>query len=120
MSSEPNPAQLERAALSDLFVEVGPDAPTLCDGWSTRDLAAHLVMRERRPDGALGIVVSKAAGHADKVQAQIAAQPWDELVDQVRNGPPRWSPTSSTRTTFSAPMTSSSPRLRSTRSSPVR
>jgi uncharacterized protein (TIGR03085 family) len=94
MSSEPNPAQLERAALSDLFVEVGPDAPTLCSGWTTRDLAAHLVMRERRPDGALGIVVSKAAGHADKVQAQIAAQPWSELVDKVRSGPPRWSPTS--------------------------
>jgi len=94
MSSEPNPARLERAALCDLLVEVGPDAPTLCGDWTTRDLAAHLVMRERRPDGALGIVVSKAAGHAEKVQAQIAATPWTELVDKVRSGPPRWSPTS--------------------------
>ena len=37
-------------ALCDLFEEVGPDAPTLCGDWTTRDLAAHLVMRERRPD----------------------------------------------------------------------
>lgn len=93
MSSEPYPAQTEREALCDLFIEVGPDAPTLCGDWTTRDLAAHLVMRERRPDGAVGIVVSKAAGYADKVQTGIAGTPWEELVAQIRSGPPVWSPT---------------------------
>ena len=87
------PAQQERAELSDLFDEIGPDAPTLCGDWTTRDLAAHLVMRERRPDGAVGIVFSKAAGYSDKVQAKIAATEWDDLVDTVRSGPPMWSPT---------------------------
>ncbi|MGB0112063.1 MAG: TIGR03085 family metal-binding protein [Ilumatobacteraceae bacterium] len=87
------PAQHERAALCDLFVEVGPDAPTLCGEWTTRDLAAHLVMRERRPDGAIGILVPKASGYADKVQAGIADQDWSTLVDRVRGGPPIWSPT---------------------------
>ncbi len=38
-------APIERAALADLMAELGPDAPTLCEGWTTRDLAAHLVVR---------------------------------------------------------------------------
>jgi uncharacterized protein (TIGR03085 family) len=86
------PAQAERRALSDLMLAVGPDAPTLCGDWTTRDLAAHLVMRDRRPDGAIGIVVSSAAGYAEKVQESIAATEWTSLVDQVRSGPPIWSP----------------------------
>jgi uncharacterized protein (TIGR03085 family) len=36
----------ERRELCDLLVELGPDAPTLCAGWTTADLAAHLVLRE--------------------------------------------------------------------------
>ena len=93
MASTSYPAQRERAALCDLFIEVGPDAPTLSGEWTTRDLAAHLVVRERRPDAAVGILVSKAAGYTDKVQAGVAAGDWDELVETVRSGPPIWSPT---------------------------
>lgn len=93
MAPNPNPAQRERAALSDLFTEVGPDAPTLCGDWTTRDLAAHLVVRERRPDAAVGIVVSKLAGYTDKVQGGVAGGDWDDLVETVRSGPPIWSPT---------------------------
>ena len=93
MASTSYPAQHERAALCDLFSEVGPDAPTLCGDWTTRDLAAHLVVRERRPDAAVGIIVSKAAGYTDKVQSGVAAGDWDELVETVRSGPPLWSPT---------------------------
>jgi hypothetical protein len=36
---------VERAQLSDLFDELGPQAPTLLTPWTTRDLAAHLVLR---------------------------------------------------------------------------
>jgi len=36
----------ERTELCDLLLELGPDAPTLCEGWTTSDLAAHLVLRE--------------------------------------------------------------------------
>jgi uncharacterized protein (TIGR03085 family) len=36
----------ERRDLCDLLLELGPDAPTLCEGWTTADLAAHLVLRE--------------------------------------------------------------------------
>src|SRR5690606_1471098 len=42
-------ASRERAALCDLLSRLGPDQPTLCEGWTTRDLAAHLLLRERRP-----------------------------------------------------------------------
>ena len=43
-------AELERAALCDTLEAVGPDVPTLCDPWTTAELAAHLVIRDRRPD----------------------------------------------------------------------
>jgi uncharacterized protein (TIGR03085 family) len=84
-------ARAERAALCDLFVEVGPDAPTLCEGWTARDLAAHLVVRERRPDASVGIVVRPLAGWTEKVQDGEARRPFPELVDKVRTGPPLYS-----------------------------
>lgn len=92
MASPPIPARRERAELCDLFLELGPDEPTLCGDWTTRDLAAHLVVRERRPDAAVGILVSKAAGYTDKVQAGVAGGDWADLVETVRSGPPIWSP----------------------------
>ena len=48
---------LERQQLCDLFVELGPDAPTLLEAWSTRDLAAHLVLREHDYLAAPGLVL---------------------------------------------------------------
>lgn len=87
-----NPARAERSALADLLERVGPQAPTLCEGWLTRDLAAHLVLRERRPDAALGIKVSRLASRTGDIQENLASGPWDALVGQLRSGPPRWSP----------------------------
>ena len=83
----------ERAALCDLFDELGPNEPTLCAGWLTRDLAAHLVIREHRLDAAPGILLSPLAGHTRRVQDGYARRPWRELVDLVRGGPPAWWPT---------------------------
>jgi uncharacterized protein (TIGR03085 family) len=83
----------ERAAVCDLFDKLGPDEPTLCAGWLTRDLAAHLVVRERRPDAAAGILLAPLAGYTKRVQDGYAARPWAELVDLVRTGPPAYSPT---------------------------
>ncbi len=83
-------ARSERAALGETLTELGPDQPTLCEGWLTRDLAAHIVLRERRPDAAAGIVFKPLAAHTAKVQAALAAKPFDELVALLRR-PPRWS-----------------------------
>ncbi|GAA3559287.1 TIGR03085 family metal-binding protein [Amycolatopsis ultiminotia] len=84
----------ERRSLSALFEEVGPDAPTLCEGWQTRDLAAHLVVREHRLDALPGILLPALAGRTQRVQDGYAAQPWPELVDRVRRGPSRYWPAS--------------------------
>ncbi len=85
-------AASERRELCDLMDQLGPDAPTLCEGWATRDLAAHLVVRERRPDAAPGILLPLLAGYTNRVQRSVAQRPWVDLVDLVRDGPPLWSP----------------------------
>ncbi|OBG69105.1 TIGR03085 family metal-binding protein [Mycobacterium sp. E3339] len=86
-------AQRERAALVETMRAAGPEAPTLCEGWKTRDLAAHLVIREYRPDAAPGILIPFFAPHTEKVQNQVAERAeWDELVDKVASGPPVYSP----------------------------
>jgi uncharacterized protein (TIGR03085 family) len=83
-------ARSERAALADALHAAGPDAPTLCAGWTARDLAAHVVLRERDPLGAAGIMVKPLAGWTEARQKQIARRDFAELVDQLRH-PPAWS-----------------------------
>ncbi|MGH3437264.1 MAG: TIGR03085 family metal-binding protein [Sciscionella sp.] len=85
-------AASERRELSALLDALGPDAPTLCEGWKTRDLAAHLALRERRLDAAPGILLSPLSGYTQRVQDTFASRPWAELVELIRTGPPRWSP----------------------------
>jgi uncharacterized protein (TIGR03085 family) len=88
-----NAAQRERSALVDTLRTVGPDAPTLCAGWTTRDLAAHLVVRERRLDATPGIAIGFLAGYTARVQHQMArSNSWDHLVEMVASGPPVYSP----------------------------
>ena len=66
----------ERLGLCDLLLELGPDAPTLCEGWTTADLAAHLVLREhfRR--------------WSDAQRAEEKAKGFPALVARLRAGPP--------------------------------
>lgn len=86
-------AQRERAALVETMREVGPEAPTLCGDWTTRDLAAHLVVRERRLDATPGIAIPALAGYTEKVQRRTAeGTEWSVLLDKVASGPPLLSP----------------------------
>ncbi|AOP46371.1 TIGR03085 family metal-binding protein [Streptomyces lydicus] len=85
-------AKRERLLLADLLESAGPDAPTLCGDWTTRDLAAHVVVRERRADAAGGILVKPLAARLERVQAEFAARPYEELLRLIRTGPPRLSP----------------------------
>lgn len=83
-------ARDERLALCALLDKTGPGAPTLCQGWTTRDLAAHLVLREHRPDAGAGLLGGPLAGHTRRVQRKIAGRtPYQRLVEEIRNGPPR-------------------------------
>jgi uncharacterized protein (TIGR03085 family) len=82
----------ERLALCALLDKTGPDAPTLCTGWTTGDLAAHLVLRERRPDAAAGVVGGPLAGHTARVQQRLRERTtFTALVEAIRTGPPRLS-----------------------------
>jgi uncharacterized protein (TIGR03085 family) len=79
----------ERREVCDLFGDLGPDAPTCCEGWATIDLAAHLVVRERRPQAAPGIVFGGPFQRLlDRATTKALAKGYPALVEQVRNGPP--------------------------------
>ncbi|MGW7045640.1 TIGR03085 family metal-binding protein [Streptomyces avermitilis] len=85
-------AKRERLLLADLLEAEGPDAPTLCEGWNTRDLAAHVVVRERRADAAGGLLIKQLAPRLERVMTEFAAKPYEELIQLIRTGPPRFSP----------------------------
>jgi uncharacterized protein (TIGR03085 family) len=79
----------ERRALCSLLDKTGPDAPTLCEGWTTGDLAAHLVLRERRLDAAAGVAGGPLAGYTARVQQRLRSRiPFPDLVRMIRSGPP--------------------------------
>ncbi|HEY2814858.1 MAG TPA: TIGR03085 family metal-binding protein [Acidimicrobiales bacterium] len=79
----------ERQQLCDLLVELGPDAPTLLQPWTTRDLAAHLVLREHDYIAAPGLVIpGRWHRFAERRTATLKARDFASLVYQVRAGPP--------------------------------
>lgn len=80
----------ERTALCDLFDDLGPDAPTLLDGWTTRKLAAHLVLRERDPIAAPCLVLpGPPARFAERrTTAMVERKEFSWLVARLRSGPP--------------------------------
>lgn len=84
----PSFAKSERAHLAAALRAAGPDAPTLCGGWTARDLAAHLVARERRADSGPGLVLGPFGGWTERVRRQYAARDFAELVRLVESGPP--------------------------------
>jgi len=80
-------ARSERLALADLALTLGPEAPTLCSGWTARDLVVHLLVRERRPLAAPGILVPALSGLVDRASAAFARRPFEELVTLLRTPP---------------------------------
>jgi uncharacterized protein (TIGR03085 family) len=99
--SSPSFAEHERQELADLLDELGPDAPTCCAGWTTAHLAAHLVVRERRPDALVGLGAEAVgaggplASWPHRLEDRLReSTPYAEVVDHVRAGPPAWSPMS--------------------------
>jgi uncharacterized protein (TIGR03085 family) len=80
----------ERLELCDLFDELGPSAPTLLEGWTARDLAAHLVLREHDLlAGPCLILPGPFQRFAERRRAGLARRKdfaW--LVARIRSGPP--------------------------------
>jgi uncharacterized protein (TIGR03085 family) len=81
---------IEREQLCDLFLELGPEAPTMCDGWTTIDLAAHLVMREHDPRSGLAILGSsdRFAKLEERLLEKGRSRGYENLVARLRKGPP--------------------------------
>jgi uncharacterized protein (TIGR03085 family) len=85
----PSMASRERAELCDTLERLGPSAPTLCEGWQTRDLAAHLYVRERDPVGGPGIVLPGPFQALTRRRMRVAARlGYERLVAAVRRNPP--------------------------------
>jgi uncharacterized protein (TIGR03085 family) len=80
---------IEREQLCDLLDELGPQAPTLLDPWTTYDLAAHLVLREHDYLAAPGLVVPGAWGRfAERRRLALKETRFTDLVAMIRSGPP--------------------------------
>jgi uncharacterized protein (TIGR03085 family) len=80
-------AARERDALCDLVLSVGGAGPTMCAGWSVKDLVVHLLVRERRPWSALGAVVPAVERATERTSALLAARDLASLVTQLRSVP---------------------------------
>src|SRR4051794_16351957 len=98
-SSSPTFVAQERRQLADLLARGGPAAPTLCAGWDTAHLAAHVVVRERRPDALVGLGAeqvspdSRLAAYTHRLEDTLRqSTPYSDVVDRLRTGPPAWSP----------------------------
>lgn len=74
-------AATERSRLADTLLRVGPNAPTLCQGWETRDLAEHLYVRENNQ---LALMPGVGKVFADK----ISNRDYADLVKDWAAGPP--------------------------------
>ncbi|NUP74886.1 MAG: TIGR03085 family protein, partial [Sinomonas sp.] len=86
-----------REVLAETLLAAGPNAPTLCEGWTTKELAAHLYLRERSPRVGFGLAVRGLRGVSDAATARLAAkhatpESYASLVTAFRAGPPKASP----------------------------
>ncbi len=81
-----NYAAIERAELADALLAAGPSAPTLCEGWTTTDLALHLIERDSRPDILAGTALASVpllSSRARHAHNQLGSLPWNEIVAKV-------------------------------------
>jgi uncharacterized protein (TIGR03085 family) len=80
---------IEREDLCELLDELGPQAPTLLEPWTTFDLAAHLVLREHDYLAAPGLVIPGAwERFAQRRQVALREKGFTPLVATIRSGPP--------------------------------
>jgi uncharacterized protein (TIGR03085 family) len=80
----------ERLALCDLFEELGSDVPTLLNGWTAKDLASHIVLRERDLiAGPCLVLPGLFQRFAERRRVRLAEQrEFEWLVARIRAGPP--------------------------------
>ncbi|HEX4904928.1 MAG TPA: maleylpyruvate isomerase family mycothiol-dependent enzyme [Acidimicrobiales bacterium] len=94
----------ERAELVATLRAMGPDAPTLCAGWTAADIAAHLAISEQAKGVPLFVfngirllvparltrrVIDGAQATGDRLNARMLARGWDAVLARLAAGPPR-------------------------------
>jgi uncharacterized protein (TIGR03083 family) len=90
----------EYTALADLLEAAGPqvwDDPSLCEGWRTREVVAHVTMPVRYPGPAFMAQLEAAGGDftrlSDTVAARDGALPTEQLLADLRSEVlHRWQP----------------------------
>lgn len=84
---------MQRAALVEALLKAGPEAPTLCEGWTAHDLAAHVWLREREPVASLGSFLPPLAGRTERRMHELKKElPFAGLVSAFAVPPGRLSP----------------------------
>ena len=81
----------QRAALCDVLADLGEGEwrqPSLCAGWTVRDVAAHLTLQQLGPAGVLAQVV-KWRGSIDRTTAHVArvraaARTTEQIIAEIR------------------------------------
>lgn len=86
-----------REVLAETLLAAGPDSDTLCEGWQTQHMAAHLYLREHRAVVALGLVAKPLSKVSDKATRKLAEasatrSEYVKLVGKFRAGPSAFSP----------------------------
>ena len=85
-------ARDERLEFADFLAGLTPeqwDAPTLCEGWSVRDVAAHCVSFEQMSGGAVAARFLRGRLQTDRINAlgiaDLAGRSTDDLVALMRD-----------------------------------
>lgn len=89
--------QIDRAHLVDALETAGPDAPTLCAGWRSRHLAAHVVLREGSLLEAARLGLPFVQGPGERALQGLAERSaddagWADLLARLAAGPRGVSP----------------------------
>ncbi len=86
-------ARTEREGFCSAALAAGPDAPTLCEGWTVLDLVVHVYQRESDPISGLAMLVPALSDLADRRKTELlATNGFTGVVELVRQGPPKLSP----------------------------
>lgn len=92
MTDDGSPAAHERRALVQALRQAGPEAETLCEGWTAHDLAVHIAARDARPDAVFGQHLPLVSSRAERALHGFEKMGFDQLLDRIASGAPRWSP----------------------------
>lgn len=85
------PVHRRRALLCDLVEDLTDEqwaAETMCQGWDTGDVVAHLLVREREPWASAGLLVPPLAWLHESRMASRKQSGREAMQQRLREGPP--------------------------------